>query len=102
MTQTDEAPCSADCHLARGCRLKSIKVGAVFLSAGVLTEDERELAFAAVPEMEALRLNRNIALNLIDGKALTTIDGIAGCGGAKSQSSRPRRTFAVLQRLAAT
>ena len=55
----------------------------MFLSAGVLTEDERELAFAAVPEMEALRLNRNIALNLIDGKALTTIDGIAGCGGAK-------------------
>lgn len=50
----------------------------MFLSAGVLTEEEREEAFAAVPEMEALRLNRNISLNLIDGEALKTIDGLAG------------------------
>jgi hypothetical protein len=50
----------------------------MFLSAGVLTEDEREQAFAAVPEMEPLRFNRNIALNLVDGEALTSLDGIAG------------------------
>jgi hypothetical protein len=35
-----------------------------------LSEHEREEAFAEVPEMEALRLNRNIAFNLIDGAAL--------------------------------
>jgi hypothetical protein len=50
----------------------------MFLSAGVLTEEERQAAFAAVPEMEPLRFNRNISLNLIDGEALKTIDGIAG------------------------
>jgi hypothetical protein len=48
----------------------------MFLSAGVLTEDEREEAFAAVPDMEPLRFNRNISLNLIDGEALKTIDGL--------------------------
>jgi hypothetical protein len=50
----------------------------VILSAGVLTQEERTLAFAAVPEFDALRLNRNIALNLIDNEALVTIDALVG------------------------
>ena len=40
----------------------------MFLSAGVLTDEEREEAFGTVPEIEPLRFNRNIALNLIDGQ----------------------------------
>ena len=42
----------------------------MFRSAGGLSEHEREEALAEVPEMEALRLNRIIAFNLIDGATI--------------------------------
>src|ERR1700674_3169237 len=50
----------------------------MFLSTHALTHQERDAAFASVPEMEALRFNRNVAVNLVDGWHLETIDGLVG------------------------
>lgn len=50
----------------------------MFLSSGLLTADERRLAFAAVPEFPALLRNRAIAATFVSPTALEQLDAYVG------------------------
>jgi hypothetical protein len=50
----------------------------MFLSTPLLTTAERDAAFGAVPELDQLRLNRNVAMNLVDKLHIGLIDAMVG------------------------
>jgi hypothetical protein len=69
----------------------------VFLSSRVLTDDERSVAFAVVPEFAALERNRSVAHALVAHSALEHFDALVGGFAREAFAAYADGTYLLLR-----